>query len=36
MIWMGGELRHGAGLIVQAVADGKRTARTMTNHLEIG
>jgi NADPH-dependent glutamate synthase beta subunit-like oxidoreductase len=33
-IWFGGECRHGVGLIVQAVADGKRTAREITRTLE--
>jgi NADPH-dependent glutamate synthase beta subunit-like oxidoreductase len=33
MIWMGGELHHGVGLIVQAVADGKRAAQTIAGHL---
>jgi NADPH-dependent glutamate synthase beta subunit-like oxidoreductase len=33
-IWFGGEFRHGVGLIVQAVADGKRTALEIIRTLE--
>jgi glutamate synthase (NADPH/NADH) small chain len=35
MIWLGGELRHGVGLIVQAVADGKQAAQAIASHLGI-
>jgi dihydropyrimidine dehydrogenase (NAD+) subunit PreT len=33
-LWVGGELRRGVGLIVQAVADGKRAAQEIVDHLE--
>ncbi len=33
-IWIGGELRRGAGLVVQAVADGKRVAREIMDAVE--
>jgi NADPH-dependent glutamate synthase beta subunit-like oxidoreductase len=33
-IWIGGELRNGVGLIVQAVSDGKEAARQIFESLE--
>jgi NADPH-dependent glutamate synthase beta subunit-like oxidoreductase len=33
-LWVGGELRRGVGLIVQAVADGKRAAQEIVDQLK--